>query len=96
MTHQRLQSEDLKKEIELGIEDLHELFPGFEKHCEILLVQSYRDGWPVNRIPSGKYLSPDTPIRGLYCVGDAIKPEGWMETEGVAKGVEMMLKRLEG
>ncbi|MFQ6136025.1 MAG: phytoene desaturase family protein [Candidatus Hydrothermarchaeales archaeon] len=96
MTHQRLQSEDLKKEIELGIEDLHELFPDFEKHCEILLVQSYRDGWPVNRTPSGKYLSPDTPIRGLYCVGDAIKPEGWMETEGVAKGVEMMLKRLEG
>ncbi|MEE8167810.1 MAG: NAD(P)/FAD-dependent oxidoreductase [Candidatus Hydrothermarchaeales archaeon] len=94
MTHQKLESNNIKKEIKLGIEELHEIFPDFDKHCKILMVQSYRDGWPVNRTPSGKHLSPESPIDGLYYVGDAIKPEGWMETEGVAKGVELMLSRL--
>jgi hypothetical protein len=28
-------------------------------------------------------------------VGDAIKPEGWMETEGVAAGVKMALREIE-
>ena len=96
MTHQKLLDGDVKKEAELGKEDLYELFPDFDRHCEILMVQTYKHGWPVNRVASGKHISPESPIKGLYYVGDAIKPEGWMETEGVAKGVEMMLNRLRG
>lgn len=91
MTHQRLRSENIKKEIELGMEDLHDLFPGFEKHCELLMTQTFKGKWPVNRARSGQHLDPKTPIQGLYNVGDAIKPEGWVETEGIAKGVELML-----
>lgn len=95
MTHQVLKSEDVKKEIELGIEDLHAIFPNFDEHCKILMIQTYRDGWPVNRVPSGKHLSSTTPIKGLYLVGDAIKPEGWMESEGIAEGVKMALNNIE-
>ena len=95
MTHQKLNGEDIRAEIELGFKDLRDIFPGFDDHCRVLMVQSYRDDWPVNRSFSGKYISPKSPVDGLFYVGDAIKPEGWMETEGVAKGVEMMLGMLE-
>ncbi len=96
MSHQALGAgRDVQEEIRLGIQDLHELFPDFNKHCEILAVQSYRDSWPVNRALSGKHISPETPVKGLYLVGDAIKPEGFMETDGVAAGVKLALERIE-
>ncbi|MEE8357810.1 MAG: NAD(P)/FAD-dependent oxidoreductase [Candidatus Hydrothermarchaeales archaeon] len=96
MSHQKFLGGDIKAEIELGLDDLRDIFPGFDKHCRVLLVQTYRDGWPVNRVASGKHIGPVSPVEGLFYVGDAIKPEGWMETEGVAKGVEMMLNSLGG
>jgi len=94
MTHQRLRSENIRKEIKLGMEDLYDIFPGFDKHCEILMTQTFKGKWPVNRAISGQHLNPETPIQGLYLVGDAIKAEGWMETDGIAKGIELMLDRI--
>ena len=89
MSHQRLGKDaDVRKEIELGLKDLRELFPEFKKYCRVLAVQVYRNSWPVNRAPSGVHLSPATPVKGLYIVGDAVKPEGWMETDGISAGVE--------
>ncbi|MFQ5800293.1 MAG: phytoene desaturase family protein [Candidatus Hydrothermarchaeales archaeon] len=93
MSHQKLYGGDIGKEIEGGIEDLRNIFPGFDRHCEILMVQCYKNHWPVNRAASGTHLGPQTPIQGLYNVGDGIKPMGFMETEGVAKGVELMLEK---
>ncbi len=96
MSHQSYDpAKDVKEEIELGIQDLHDLFPDFDSHCQVLMVQTYHNGWPVNRTMSGKILGPETPIRGLYNVGDAIKPRGWVETEGVAAGVKAALERIE-
>ncbi len=95
MSHQRLaEGADVKREIELGLRDLRELFPDFKKYCRVLAVQVYRNSWPVNRAPSGTHLSPATPVRGLYIVGDAVKPEGWMETDGIAAGVEEALRHI--
>ncbi|RLG59028.1 MAG: oxidoreductase, partial [Candidatus Hydrothermarchaeota archaeon] len=43
MSHQPLDSKaNVKSEAKLGIEDLHELFPDFERHCEILAVQVFK------------------------------------------------------
>ena len=96
MAHQRLDPKaDTKSEIELGKKDLKTLFPDFDKHCEILLVQTFKKGWPVNRARSGESVSPLSHVKGLYFVGDAIKPKGWMETEGVAAGVKMALREIE-
>lgn len=96
MFHQALDpSHSAAKEAKLGIEDLHAIFPDFDKHCEILAVQVYKSGWPVNRAISGVRISPETPIKNLYCVGDAIKPQGWMESEGVAAGVSLLLEHLQ-
>ncbi len=95
MSHQRLpEGADIKQEIELGLRDLRRLFPEFKKYCRVLAVQVYHSTWPVNRAPSGTHLSPATPVRGLYMVGDAVKPEGWMETDGVAAGVDEALHHI--
>jgi len=95
MSHQRLaEGADVKREIELGLRDLRELFPEFKKYCRVLAVQVYRNSWPVNRAASGVHLPPATPVEGLYLVGDAVKPEGWMETDGIAAGVEEALRHI--
>ncbi len=96
MAHQRLDLDaDTKHEIELGLADLRELFPDFDEHCEVLLIQTFKKGWPVNRSRSGESVSPISGVDGLYFVGDAVKPAGWIETEGVAAGVKLALDEIE-
>jgi len=93
MAHQKLYNGRPEKELEEGISDLRNIVPGFDDHCEILMVQSYRDHWPVNRAASGIHIGPETEVAGVYNVGDGVKPVGFMETEGVAAGVELMLEK---
>lgn len=92
MSHQALRSSDVESEIRLGLQDLRDMFPG--KKYSVLLVQSYRDDWPVNRISSGFDLGNLTPVKGLYVVGDGAKGKGYMEVEGVASGVMNLLDTL--
>jgi phytoene dehydrogenase-like protein len=95
MSHQTLQpGRDVKTEIGLGLKDLRALFPDFQTSCRVLMTQVYRGRWPVNRAISGELLRPASPVEGLYYVGDAIKPQGYMETEGVAAGVEEVLREI--
>ncbi len=93
MSHQALQSDDIQSEIELGLKDLEDIFKG--KEYEVLMVQTYRDGWPVNRTASGSITSNSTPIKGLYIVGDGAKGKGGIEVEGVALGVENTITLLQ-
>lgn len=92
MSHQALRSNDIQQEIKLGLQDLRNMFPG--KKYSVLLVQTYRDDWPVNRISSGFDLGNLTPVKGLYVVGDGAKGRGYMEVEGVASGVADLLDTL--
>ncbi|MCQ6962953.1 phytoene desaturase family protein [Methanolobus chelungpuianus] len=97
MSHQCVRWEDLDKldkEIELGLEDLRDIFAG--KDYEVLLIQSYSDGWPVNRSPSGADLKNRTPVSNLFIVGDGAKGRGGIEVEGVALGVEHTMKEILG
>lgn len=95
MSHQVLApGRNVREEIRLGVRDLHRLFPDFKEHCRVLAAQCYRDGWPVNRAVSGQSVNPRTPVENLYLVGDAVKPRGYMETEGVAAGVREVLREL--
>ncbi len=96
MSHQGLNyKEDVRKAIETGIKDLHTIFPDFKKHCEILAVQVYRRDMPVNRTASGIEVSPETPVENIFNVGDAVKPLGFMETDGIAAGVERAVESIE-
>jgi phytoene dehydrogenase-like protein len=92
MSHQTMQTTDVQKEIKLGLQDLKNMFPG--KKYSVLLVQSYRDDWPVNRIASGFDMGNLTPVKGLYIVGDGAKGKGYIEVEGVAAGVSTLLGTL--
>lgn len=97
MSHQYVAPDDVKNieaEIELGLQDLKEIFPG--KKYEVLLIQSYHDSWPVNRAASGTDPGNETPIPGLYVVGDGAKGKGGIEVEGVALGVAATMKKILG
>jgi phytoene dehydrogenase-like protein len=97
MSHQYVAPENVKNieaEIELGLQDLKEIFPG--KKYEVLLIQSYHDNWPVNRAASGTDPGNETPIPGIYVVGDGAKGKGGIEVEGVALGVAATMKKILG
>jgi phytoene dehydrogenase-like protein len=97
MSHQYVAPENIKyleAEIELGLQDLKAIFPG--KKYEVLLIQSYHDGWPVNRAASGTDPGNETPIPELYVVGDGAKGEGGIEVEGIALGVAATMKKILG
>ncbi len=85
MSHQAVVSDDINKEINIGLLDLKRLFP--DRKYEVLLIQSYSNGWPVNRVSSGCDIGNRTPVRNLYVVGDGAKGKGGIEVEGVALGV---------
>ncbi|MDK2892625.1 NAD(P)/FAD-dependent oxidoreductase [Methanohalophilus sp.] len=84
---------NLEEEINMGLKDLEELFAG--KDYEVLLVQSYHNGWPVNRAASGSDPGNKTPVENLFVVGDGAKEEGGIEIEGIALGVMNTLKLLQ-
>lgn len=91
MSHQPLMSTNLTEEIHLGLKDLTDLFGN---RFEILLVQSYYDGWPVNRMASGYDAPNRTQYKNLYLVGDGAKGKGGIEVEGIALGVERVVSTI--
>nr|BBH94719.1 NAD(P)/FAD-dependent oxidoreductase [Thermogemmatispora argillosa] len=96
ITHQVLQSDNIEEEKALAIADLRSLFgETFERHCRILTMSVYRGEWPVNRLAQGTDLSPVTPLQGLFLVGDAVKPSGYLMVEGVAQSVNYVLDLLD-
>jgi phytoene dehydrogenase-like protein len=92
MSHQAVLSDNLEEEINIGLSDLKRLFP--EKKYEVLMVQSYSGGWPVNRASSGTEIGNMTPVNDLYIVGDGAKGKGGIEVEGVALGVMNVMREL--
>ena len=98
ITHQVIQSNDVEEERTLALADLYMLFGGketFEKHCRVLTMGMYRGEWPVNRVAQGEDVVPQTELDGLYLVGDAVKPSGYLMVEGVAQSVNRFMDVLD-
>jgi phytoene dehydrogenase-like protein len=96
ISHQVIQSEDIEEEKRLAFADLRMMFgETFEQHCRILTMSTYRGEWPVNRIAQGMDVPSNTPVQGLYLVGDAVKPSGYLMVEGVAQSVNHFLDLLD-
>jgi len=96
ISHQVMQSRNVEEEKQLALADLRMLFgEAFEKHCRVLTMSAYRGEWPVNRVAQGADVAPDTSIEGLYLVGDAVKPSGYLMVEGVAQSVNELLDLLD-
>jgi len=97
ISHQVIQSNNIEQEKELALSDLRMLFgETFEKHCRVLTMSVYRGEWPVNRVMQGADVVPYTSVQGLYLVGDAVKPSGYLMVEGVAQSVNQFLDLLDG
>ncbi len=92
ISHQVIQSNNIEEEKALALADLHMLFgETFERHCRVLTMSAYRGEWPVNRLVQGEDVPAATAIQGLYLVGDAVKPTGYLMVEGVAQSVNQFL-----
>ena len=96
ITHQLMRSDDVNAEREAARADLRRLFgEDFGTRVNVLTMSQYRGEWPVNRLAQGEDLAPETDLVGLYQVGDAVKPSGYLMVEGVAQSVNALLDALE-
>ncbi len=96
ISHQVIQSNNVEEERALALADLRSVFgEDFERHCQVLTMGTYRGEWPVNRLAQGEDVPPQTALRGLYLVGDAVKPTGYLMVEGVAQSVNCFLDLLQ-
>ncbi len=90
MAHQPMITSNVEEEIRIGLEDLRILLKGYE--YEVLAIQSFFDGWPVNRVRSGLDAGYQTPYSNLFVVGDGAKGDD-IEVDGIALGIAELLKR---
>lgn len=96
ITHQVIQSNHIEEEKALALADLCHLFgETFDTHCRVLTMSAYRGEWPVNRLAQGEDVETTTGVQGLYLVGDAVKPSGYLMVEGVAQSVNQFLDLLD-
>jgi phytoene dehydrogenase-like protein len=96
ITHQLMRSQNVNQEREAALADLRRLFgDDFGTRITVLTMSQYRGEWPVNRAMQGEDVTPDTRLRGLYLVGDAVKPSGYLMVEGVAQSVNALLDVLD-
>jgi phytoene dehydrogenase-like protein len=96
ITHQLMRGDDVNAEREAARADLRFLFgDDFGTRVQILTMSQYRGEWPVNRAMQGEDVIPETGLAGLYLVGDAVKPSGYLMVEGVAQSVNALLDTLD-
>lgn len=97
ISHQVIQSNNIEEERALALADLRMLFGNeiFDTHCRVITMGTYRGEWPVNRLLQGEDALPQTELCGLYLVGDAVKPSGYLMVEGVAQSVNHFMDLLE-
>lgn len=96
ISHQVIQSRDIDEEKALALADLRTMFgAAFDQHCRVLTMSAYRGEWPVNRAAQGEDVRAETSVPGLYLVGDAVKPSGYLMVEGVAQSVNQLLDLLD-
>ncbi len=96
ISHQVIQSNNVEEERALALADLRMMFgETFDKYCHVLTMGTYRGEWPVNRMAQGEDVQAETTTQGLYLVGDAVKPSGYLMVEGVAQSVYRFLDLLD-
>lgn len=74
---------DEKAEIEASLQDLRDLFPGFQE-AKVLSVRVMRGDWPAQRSCAGFDMPQATPLANLWHVGDAVKDYGDGGTQACA------------
>lgn len=85
---------DEQAETELVLADLHEAIPGFGS-ARILSIAVTRDDWPPQRAVAGFDLPHDTPIGGLWNVGDAVKEYANGGTTACAETAKLVVEKIQ-
>ncbi|MFL6059593.1 MAG: phytoene desaturase family protein [Marmoricola sp.] len=85
---------DEAAETEVLLDDLREQIPGFDDDARILSVVTTRDGWPPQRAVAGYDLPHDTPVAGLWNVGDAVKEYANGGTTACAETAEIVVRKI--
>jgi phytoene dehydrogenase-like protein len=96
LSHQELGSGPIGQQIDQAIGDFRRFIPDFDESCKIVSTHVYRGVYPVNHASQGQDFKPVTEVKGLYLVGDGVKPRGYIMTEGVAKSVEIAVDAITG
>jgi len=80
--------------LELLLQDLRDEIPGFDQHARILSTVVTRDGWPPQRAVAGFDLPHDTPLLGLWNVGDAVKEYANGGTTACAETAQIIVGKI--
>jgi len=91
MAHQPVLSDNLRYEINLGLADLKNILKKYK--YKVIAIQSYSNGWPVNRVKAGNDIGNKTPYKNLYVVGDGAKGD-CIEVDGIALGIKELMRDL--
>lgn len=85
-----LDPDDINAEFDALLEDLRQIFPGFDQRTEVLTKTCYRGEWPGFRTVSGSRPGHRTPVLNLFNVGDGAGPPGFEGSMGAAKSALMV------
>ncbi|HWU21787.1 MAG TPA: NAD(P)/FAD-dependent oxidoreductase [Nocardioides sp.] len=85
---------DEEAEYALLLEDLRETIPGFDERARTLSQVTTKDGWPPQRAVAGFDMSHDTPVAGLWNVGDAVKEYANGGTTACAETAEIVAGKI--
>jgi phytoene dehydrogenase-like protein len=82
-------------EVELALAELREELPGMAD-ADILDVRVMRGDWPAQRAAAGYELARDTPLDGLWNVGDGVRDYGSGGTQACAETAKAVVDELLG
>ncbi|MFF7647150.1 FAD-dependent oxidoreductase [Streptomyces canus] len=85
---------DEASETELLLQDLRDQLPGFDEKARILSINVTRDDWPPQRAVAGFDLPHDTPVTGLWNVGDAVKEYANGGTTACAETAQIVVDKI--
>jgi phytoene desaturase len=85
---------DEAAETELLLADLRDEIESFDQRATVLNIAVTRDGWPPQRAVAGFDLPHDTPIAGLWNVGDAVKEYANGGTTACAETAELVANEI--
>ncbi len=85
---------DEAAETELLLQDLRDNIEDFDTRAKVLNIAVTRDGWPPQRAVAGFDLPHDTPIAGLWNVGDGVKEYANGGTTACAETAQLVVDKI--
>ncbi len=85
---------DVRGQFELLMEDARENIPDLDRQAEDIMMRSFYGEWPGFRARPGLDAPQETPICGLYNVGDGVKTPGHVGLGGCAESARIVAEKV--